>query len=368
MTAKRQPVYGVIMAGGRGTRFWPLSREGKPKQFLCLDGKASLLQHTARRLVGLVGWQRLLVVTDRRYGRRVRAQLPQLPSANVLLEPEGRSTLPCLLLAAATIRQREPEATMVAVPADHLVRPVSRWRMTVRKAARLAQKEGVLVTLGVTPTRPETGYGYIECGEQLTEKLLGTEGYWVQRFREKPDEKTARRFLQSGRFLWNSGMFVWRVEVFWQATARVAKQVTSLFDRAFQEGRRPSSGALVSLYRRLPAVSVDHGVLEPISLVGSPRLAVLKSSFDWSDVGSWAELTLFGRAGSNGNKARGLVLALNSANNLVWNPTRLVALVGIADAVVVDTPDALLVCRKREAQAIRHVVELLRQKGWTRYL
>lgn len=367
---KYAPVYGVVMAGGQGTRFWPLSRQAKPKQFLSLDGRATLLQHTVKRLIPLVGWERLLVVTHRLYADTVRSQLPQLPEKNLLAEPQARNTLPCLLFAAAIIRLRERDAIMLALPADHWVSPVRRMREALRTAARLAWRESALVTLGVAPSRAETGYGYIECGDPLPATSLKTEGYRVRRFREKPDEKTARRFLRTGRFLWNSGMFIWKAETFWQAANEVASGMTAAFERILGVRGRISSRALAELYQDLPSVSVDHGVLEPISLRGVPPLFVLKSPFAWSDIGSWAELGVVAAAESNGNLGQGPVVSYDSANNLVWvsEKKKLVALVGVADTVVVDTPDALMVCRREAAQNIRQVVELLRAKGWTRYL
>ncbi|GBD27857.1 Mannose-1-phosphate guanylyltransferase RfbM [bacterium HR30] len=366
---KRPPLYAVVMAGGQGTRFWPVSRTGNPKQFLCLDGRRTLLQQTVQRLVPLVGWERLLVVTHHAYARKVRMELPQLPKENVLPEPEARNTLPCLLFAAATIRLREPGATMIAAPADHLVQPVGRWRQALREAAHLAESEKALVTLGIPPTRAETGYGYIECGERLESERLESEAYRVRRFREKPDSRTARRFVRSNRFLWNSGVFVWTVEAFWQAAGEVAAQTTSRFEQAFlKPGRAPRPRVLAALYQEVPSISVDHAVLEPLSIRGTLPIIVLKSAFAWSDVGSWAELGAFLRAGSNGNAGRGRFVSVNSSNNLVWSPARLVALVGMDNTIVVDTPDALLVCRKEDAQAIRQVVEQLRQKKWTQYL
>ncbi|GIW43234.1 MAG: mannose-1-phosphate guanylyltransferase [Candidatus Binatia bacterium] len=362
------PCYGVVMAGGHGTRFWPLSRERRPKQFLSLDGRQTLLRQTARRLVPLVGWQRLLVVTHKLYARQVRAELPELPPENVLAEPEGKNTLPCLLFAAAAIRQQTGNALMIAVPADHVVRPASDLRRDLRAALALARQHECLVTLGVPPTRVETGYGYIEIGQELGTLRSTSKAYAVRRFREKPDRPTARRFLRSGRFLWNSGMFVWDVQNFWRAAELSVPSVAAEFGRAFRGKKAPAARALADLYRKLPHVSVDQGVLEPMSKRKAVPIAVVPASFAWSDVGSWTELGVFLPADSRNNVIYGPAVDIGSRGNVVWSPRRLVALVGMQDTVVVDTEDALLVCRKEDAQSVREVIRELKRRRWSRYL
>lgn len=362
-------LFAVILAGGVGTRFWPLSRTRFPKQFLRLVGDTSLLQRTAERLLPLVGWERLLVVTHRKYAARVRAELPRLPRNHVLSEPAARNTLPALVLATAWIRARCPEAVTIAAPSDHLVRPAIAFRQTLRYAARLAREEGLLVTLGVVPTRVETGYGYIEVGARLHPRCRDQGmAFHVQRFREKPDRRTAARYLRSGNFLWNSGMFVWRVDRFWEAASECASEMTEKFGALLRKEGKSWQRHLASLYPSLPSVSVDQGVLEPLSKRREHRIAVVRAPFAWSDIGSWAEAGTLFPTDAHQNALRGRVVVIDSRGNVIWSPRRLAALVGVQDLIVVDTPDAVLVCAKEHAQALREVIRELEQRGWQRYL
>ncbi len=365
----QSPVYAVVMAGGQGTRFWPLSRAETPKQFLRLDGEKSLLQRTAERLVPLVGWSRVLVVTHEKYARRVRQELPALPQENVLAEPEAKNTLPCLLLAAEWIRQQHPEAVMIAVPADHVVRPATALRRTLRTATRLARTSRRLVTIGIAPTRPETGYGYIQAGAQWQDaRSANARVYVVRRFREKPNLETAARFLRKGGFLWNSGMFVWRVDAFREAAAQCAPEVVRAFVRAFAKRGFPQPGQLQRLYRALPPISVDSGVLEPLSQRRRQAILVVEAAFQWNDIGNWSELGAVVPADTKGNVVRGRAVVIDGTGCVVWSPERIVALIGLEDAVVVDTPDAVLVCAKERTQAVRKVIEELRRRGWRQHL
>ena len=340
--------YAVIMAGGTGTRFWPRSRRGLPKQLLPVLGRRSLLQTTCARLRGLVPPSRILVVTRREQAATVRRQLPALPRANVLAEPRGRNTAPCLALAALEITARDPAATFVTLPADHTIGDAAGFRATLLEAFAWAGAGGEAVTLGIRPTGPETGYGYVRVGARV-----GGRAHRVRAFVEKPGPARARRFVAAGDYLWNSGIFVWRATTALDLLERLLPDVLGPLRRA---RRRPA--ALARAYARLPAVSIDVGLMER-----APRVLVVRATFPWSDVGTWAALTaLGGRAGG------GPVVAVDARRCLVASPARLVALVGVDDLIVVDTPDALLVCRRERAQDVRLVVRELERRRLEAYL
>jgi mannose-1-phosphate guanylyltransferase len=369
-TDRRRPRrYAVIMAGGHGTRFWPRSRRHLPKQLLPIAGQRTLLQETARRLLPAFPWQRMLVVTSREQGLEVRRQLPSLPANHVLMEPMGRNTAPCIALAAEWIAAREPDAIMAVVPADHVIDSSTALRRALRAACGLASQTDALVTLGIRPTRPETGYGYIEVGEQIARHT--PEMYWVRRFHEKPSATVARRYLASGRHLWNSGMFVWRVSVLHQALREYLPDVGRAFDglwRSKPVGKLERR--LARVYRHLPSVSVDVGIIQPLTAAhhARQRVAVVPVRFGWSDVGSWVAMPEIWGHDRAGNAVVGKVLRVAAKNSIVYSPERLVALVGVADLIVVDSADAVLICARDRAQDVRKVTDELERRGWSTYL
>jgi mannose-1-phosphate guanylyltransferase len=288
----------------------------------------------------------------------VRRQLPRLARAQVLAEPVGRNTAPAIALAALRIAKQAPQACMIVVPSDHVIGAGPRFARTMARAVEVAERSGALVTLGIRPTRPETGYGYIRPGARLSGESGGTA--WVDAFIEKPSLPRARR-LVAGRAFWNSGMFVWRVDRILDELQRHLPDVLEPLARAV---RRGGAGQLARAYRRIPAVSIDTGVMEHAT-----RVAVVPATFPWSDVGSWAAAgELWRRRAPAGNASRGRVIAVDSRGCVVDSPERLVALLGVEDLVVVDTPDAVLVCRVDRAQDVRRVVGELQRQGLGRYL
>ncbi len=355
------------MAGGQGTRFWPRSRRHLPKHLLSIGGRRTLLQETAHRLLPLVSWRRMLVVTNREQAAEVRRQLPRVPGDQVFEEPAGRNTLGCIALAGEWIRERDSDALMVAVPADHVIKDAQELRRTLRVACDLAARQHCLVTLGISPHRAETGYGYIEVGPQIAAE--GADAFWVRRFHEKPSAAVARRYVSGGRYVWNSGMFIWRISAFREALDGVAPQLSETLSGIWSVPRGVQH-RLQRAYRALPSVSVDVGVLQPLSLMRqqAPRIAVLRTHFDWSDVGSWGSLPEVWGCDAAGNAAVGRTLAIDASGSVVFAPERLVALIGTKDLIVVDSPDALLICARERAQDVRRITELLKQRRWSRYV
>jgi mannose-1-phosphate guanylyltransferase len=340
------------MAGGSGTRFWPRSRRHFPKQLLRVGGSRTLLQATADRLRLFVPPSHILVVTHRDHAAAVRRQLPELPRQNVLCEPLARNTAPCLALAALEIDRRTPGASFVSLPADHAIADPRAFRATLRKAFAWAAREPVAVTIGIGPTGPETGYGYIRLGA-----TLGPGVHRVRAFVEKPTRARARRFVATRKYLWNSGMFVWRTDVVLGLLDRHLPDMMGVL-RPAVGARRARPAALARAYGHVTPVSIDYGVMEKTSDV-----VVVRGDFGWNDVGSWAALP----AGGTG-EARGPVVAIDADRYVVLNPERLVALVGVDDLIVVDTPDALLICHRDRAQDVRRVVQEMERRALDAYL
>jgi len=339
-------VKAVIMAGGKGERFWPLSREKVPKQLLPLLGKRSLLQETVDRIQPLISSKDILIVTRRPLGKAVERQLPQVPKKNIISEPVGRNTAPCIGLAAKKIGE---DAVMIVLPADHMVKPPKKFLDTLKMAIALAQETENLITIGIKPTYPATGYGYIEAGAIEKQKTIGNrrQVFKVKRFVEKPNQKRAERFLKSGRFFWNSGMFIWRKSVFLEA---IAKYMPSLY-RGLE---MVSSQNLSKLYPRLPNISIDYGIMEK-----ARNRLVIPANFSWEDLGSWESLEKFLSRDENKNAILGRVSTIDSRNCIMVNRKGLLSTISVSDIVVISTEDATLVFPKGKGQEIKRLVEKL---------
>ena len=345
------------MAGGSGTRFWPSSRRRVPKQLLAIGGRRSLLADTVARLRPLVAPARTHVVTAVDHAAAVRRELSGVPRANVIVEPQGRNTAAAIALAALRLAAIAPDAVMAVLPSDHVIGDPSAFRATLARAFDVAERSDALVTLGVAPTHAETGYGYIAIGPPLD----GVPGaHAVARFIEKPDRARAEALVASGDVLWNAGIFAWRVERILAELERRLPDVVRPLARAVELG---SASALARAYRQLPAVSIDTGILEH-----ADGIAVVRASFPWSDVGSWAAVASLWRRDGAANATRGAVVAVDSEGCVVDAGSRLVAVLGVRDLVVVDTPDAILVCPTGRAQDVRLVVDELRRRKLERYL
>jgi mannose-1-phosphate guanylyltransferase len=347
-------LFAVVMAGGSGTRFWPLSRRLMPKQLLALaEAERSLLAATLDRVAPLVPPERALVVTGLHLAEGTRAAVPQLPPENVLAEPLAKNTAPCVAWGAYHALRRDPDAVLAVLAADHFVQRPGAYLEVVRKAVEAAA-DGSLVTVGIQPSRPETGYGYVELGEPVG--LGGSRP--VLRFVEKPDRARAEEFVRSGRFLWNSGQFFFRadaiVRAFEEHLPAVARALEPILSA---EGADDEARIVADAYREAPSISIDHGVMERAA-----RVRVVPGDFGWSDVGSWTTAWELADKDAAGNASRGGELVWVDARNCyVHAPAgKIVALVGLDDLVVVDTPDALLVMPRERAQDVRTVVEALR--------
>jgi len=351
---KPENAYAVIMAGGQGTRFWPLSRRTRPKQFLSLGpSRRSLLRATAERVWKILPPERTFVVTSEEHREQVEAELPELRPHQILAEPVGRNTAPCIGWAATHLRRIDESAIMAVLPADHYIGETDAYVETLRRGLEAAT-HGDYVTIGIRPTRAETGYGYIEVGSELDPGV-----YRARRFVEKPNRQRAEQFVASGSFLWNSGMFFFQASRILEAIDRHLPGLGEQLRRYDEAASRGAEDALVrETYADLPAVSIDHGIMEKVSSV-----SVVPGSFEWSDLGSWTSAWELANRDEHANVLPEGSIAVRSSGNYVRVPEgKLVALVGIEDLVIVDSGDALLVIPRDRAQHVREIVETLRER------
>ncbi len=355
-------MYIVIMAGGKGTRFWPRSRAAMPKQLLDIISEKTMIQETVERVLPLVPADNIFIVTNTEHAAQIAAQVPALPGANIIAEPAGRNTAPCICLAATRILGDGHDDVMIVLPADHYIHDEPKFRSCLQHAAEAAQAGEALITIGIPPQSPETGYGYIQYG---TDTLQGfTDVFKTERFHEKPDSKTAERFLQQGNFLWNSGMFIWKASVIMRELKQYMPEVYNQL--APLQGCWHMTGIdekIAAAYAALPSQSIDYGVMEK-----AQRVYVIRGDFGWNDIGSWSAMHAVAAQDSNGNFIRGDVLAFDTRDSLIYSPDRLVAIAGLNDVIVVQTGDALLVCSRAKAQDIKKIVDELERTGRKQYL
>lgn len=356
-------MFAVIMAGGSGTRLWPLSRQRTPKQLLQLVGDTSLLQQTAARVARVVAPHDTYVITSAAHVRATQQQLPLLPPDNVLGEPLARSTAVAAGLAMVLSRREEDEVCIV-LPADHHVGNDEAFADALGEAVRTAER-GYLVCLGVTPRHAATGYGYVKVGERLH---AGSEAASVERFVEKPDSAKAQEMLEEGGYLWNAGIFAWRVYAFAQAVERFQPELSEALSRVASVRRLPGWMSEVrEIIEPLPAVTLDVGIAEPAAAAG--LMAAVPLAADWSDIGSWsALLEALTANGSSSLAVRGEHLDRDSRDILVHGGERLIVTVGLRDVIIVDTPDALLVCARDRAEDMKRVLDEIAQQTGDRYL
>jgi len=348
--------YVVIMAGGRGERFWPESRLRRPKQLLPIAGEEPMLTQTLNRLPGLVPPENTLVLTNRDQIDSVREICPSLPAENIVAEPEGRDTAAAVGLAALMVKRRSAQASLAMLPADHVIRDHQRFRAVLESAFLAAEQDSVLVTIGIVPTEPATGYGYIQKGEPVGE-LNGRSLYAVRRFVEKPDLETARKYVDSGDFFWNGGMFVWQISTVEKAFEEHAPELFRGFAELEADlvAGQDFETVLSRRFPLLPRISVDFAIMEK-----AQNVVTVSADFDWDDVGAWPAAARHMNEIGGGNVSRGRAMVENGSGNIIVSDTdHLVALVGCDDLVVVHTDDATLVCPKGESQSIKDLVKRL---------
>lgn len=345
-------LYAVIMAGGVGSRFWPRSKEKKPKQLIRIVGENTMIQDTVKRLEGLVKKENILVITNKIQKLRVIEQLPELPQENIIDEPFGKNTAACIGLASVLVGSKSKDAVMMILPSDHLIKDDVKFREILKNAADFAYSSRGLVTIGITPTRPETGYGYI----QFDEKNRSGNVYKVLTFAEKPNISTARRFLESGDFLWNSGMFVWRADAI---KDEIKTHLPDLHEglevlNKFA-GTDEFEKNLIQVYGQLKSLSIDYGVMEK-----SDKVYVTKADFYWNDLGNWEAVYEISEKNEDGNSLIGDAYTDNTFGSYIFSPRKFTAVIGLENVIVINTNEALLVCHRNNAQDVKQVVEYLK--------
>jgi mannose-1-phosphate guanylyltransferase len=354
--------YAVIMAGGSGTRLWPLSRKASPKQALQLVGERTMFQHAVDRLAPLFPAERIFIVTRDEHAAILRDQAPEIPPANFLCEPEGRGTAAAIGLAAIILRQQDPYAMMAVLTADHYITDPPAFRQALSAASELAG-EGYLVTLGIKPDSPSTAFGYIQQDGSLP-LIDGLAAYRVERFVEKPDAQTAQKMLESGQYSWNSGMFIWHVNTILAEFERQMPEFgAQLEGLSTFLGSANFSQALARTWPLVKKQTIDYGIME-----GARDVAVLPVEIGWSDIGSWTSLFDLLPNDADGNVLVGPHLTIDTRRSLVFGGKRLVATIGIEDLLIVDSEDALLVCARSREQDVREVVRMLADGQQTRWL
>jgi mannose-1-phosphate guanylyltransferase len=353
----------VILAGGRGTRFWPRSRKRTPKQLLDIVSTKTMLRETAERLAPLFLPPQMWVVTNEEQAAAVRHELPRVPREQILAEPAGRNTAAAIGLAATHFAKSHGDAVMAVLPADHYIADAAGYRRIVKGAMELARHSGNLVVLGIPPTRPETGFGYIERAAAAG-RFGGAPAFLVRRFTEKPKIAVARRYVASEKYFWNAGMFFWRVSTFLECLRKFLPETYRALGELQQHVGRPSYGrALARIYPRLENISVDYAIMEPAARArGRERIYVLPAKVGWSDIGSWAAVYELLAAQKDANVSAGSHFAHDATGNFFWSPKKFVAAIGVQDLVVVDTEDALLICSRERAQDVGQVVKRLEEK------
>lgn len=351
----------LIMAGGRGERFWPKSRKRLPKQFLSLtgDGK-TMIQLTVERISPMVPMKNIYIATNQDYKKLVLEQLPEIPEENILCEPAARNTAPCIGLGAVHIEKRFGDALMLVLPSDHLIKQNKRFLDILKHACETAEKDTNLVTIGITPSYPETGYGYIKF---MKENADGA-AYPVEQFVEKPDLETAKTYLEAGSYLWNSGMFVWKVSSILKNIREFMPDTYSgLMNIRDAIGTDEEQAVLEQEFSGFESQSIDYGIMEK-----AEHIYIIPGSFGWDDVGSWLAVERIQKADENGNVIQGNVVAVDSKDCTIQGDNKLLALIGLEHLIVVDTKDATLICSKAQAGNIKKAIELLKKGARDEYL
>jgi mannose-1-phosphate guanylyltransferase len=354
--------YAIIMAGGVGARFWPYGTFKHPKQFLPIAGSSdTMLQLTIKRLKDVVPLERTYIITNKQYTGEVKKQIPKIPTGNIIGEPVGRNTAPCIGLASIILKQFDRQAKMLVVPADHTIENVDEFTKAANAGLQFVEKNDAIVTLGIVPSHPETGYGYIQFIEDAYFNVPGSsiDIFKVKTFAEKPTLDVAKIFLESGDFLWNSGMFIFRADFMLQQMHKLLPDLYHALlkiEKAFHSQNYQK--VLQQVFAEIKGISVDYGIMEKAN-----NVYVIKADFSWSDLGSWDEVYRLKRKDSNMNVLIGDTFVKDSGNNLIMSPKRFTGVIGVEDLIIINTKEGLLICKRGRSQEVKELVDYLKRKG-----
>ncbi len=358
-----EEIYCLIMAGGSGTRFWPRSRTIRPKQYLNLFGKESLLEATIKRFENIVDKRHIYIVSGRSQSEILEKQSNKIPKENLIYEPVGKNTLPCIGLAAMFAEKENSDGIMVVSPSDHLIQDNELFRDTVLAAAKIANEKEGIVTIGITPSYPATGYGYVQVQKEL-ENGNEIRQFKVKQFVEKPDSNTAASYLKQGGFYWNSGLFIFKISVFLKAVQEFAPDLYHDLKKIQADMGNPSfNKTLDTIYRAVEGISVDYGIMEH-----AQNIYLVEGNFRWNDLGSWESIYMFSEKDENGNAGSGETVFLDTKNSYVHSDDGLFALIGLEDVIVVREGNATLVCKRDRAEEVKQIVEQLKKSRKDLYL
>lgn len=353
-------LYAIIMAGGVGSRFWPRSKNKAPKQLLPIFGEHTLIQNTVLRLKDIIEDENIFIITNKIQKPEIVKQLPQIPLENIIEEPFGRNTAACIGLGSIIIENKTKDGVTIILPADHIIRDVESFHETIKRAAEFAYTSKGLVTIGIKPSRPETGYGYIQIDERTVDDNI----FKVYTFAEKPNYATAVRFLESGDFFWNSGMFIWRADAILH---EIEIHMPDLFEglQIIKKdiGKQQFESTLSNVYGKLRNISIDYGIMEK-----TRNVFLTKGEFSWSDVGSWEEVYQLSNKNENGNATVGTVYSDMTSDSYIYSPDKFTAVIGVENLIVINTDDALLICRRDQSQEVKKVVDYLKLNKLSQHL
>ncbi|MBD2867958.1 mannose-1-phosphate guanylyltransferase [Paenibacillus arenilitoris] len=353
----------VIMAGGKGERFWPKSRTNLPKQFLNISGNKSMIQQSIERLELLIDISKIFIVTNELYAELLKAQIPHLPHENIIIEPVGRNTAPCIGLASILIEERYPDSTMIVMPSDHIIQNDTGFIEILKTAVKVANDNGNIVTLGIEPAYPETGYGYIES-TGVNEPVNDVNVYRVNKFVEKPDIEKAQAYLESGNYYWNSGVFIWQTAVIRKYIKELMPEMHDILQTMkYAFGKSDQNEIIATEFIKMPDQSIDYGIMEK-----AKDIFVIPCLFGWDDVGSWTALERIDELDENGNVIKGNILNLDTKRCIIESNGKLIATLGIEDLIIVDTEDVTLICTKEKAQEVKLLLKELRMQKLEQYL